>query len=158
MKSISDGLLCNALAIFRFVTGVVGRPRSILTIVPKHTPAFVAMSMILNPFSKRSSFNVLISITESIIRHYEKSIVLGSTSRALASLRIVTKLGFCFSNSSRAIVAYATPDNLAKSRWLRTAFSLSSFNFIALLLYHLTFIITMVLTNMLSKCYYFASI
>ena len=73
---------------------------------------------------------------------YLNSMEFGSTFRALASLRIVTKVGFCFSSSSRAIVAYATPDNFAKSRWLRTAFSLNSFNFMASLLYHLSFIIT----------------
>jgi hypothetical protein len=126
LKSISDSLLCSAFVILRFVTGFVGKPFSILTIVPKDTDAFVAMSMILNPFSKRISFNVLISITESQIIHYEKSIESGSTPKALANLRIVTKRGFCLPCSSRQMVFNATPDSFERSDWEMNFFNRKS--------------------------------
>ena len=61
MKSISDSLPCKTLAILCFVFGFVGKPLSILTIVPNDTPAFVANSMIVSPFSKRSSFTVFMA-------------------------------------------------------------------------------------------------
>ena len=64
LKSMADGRLRRALAILCFVIGVVGRPRSILMIVPKDTPAFVARSMIFKPRSNRISFTVFILVIE----------------------------------------------------------------------------------------------
>ena len=43
---------------------------------------------------------------------------LGSTFGAFASLRMVTKLGFCFPNSRRQMVSNATPDLAAKVNFI----------------------------------------
>jgi hypothetical protein len=70
-----------------------------------------------------------------------QSIVEGSTPRAFASLRIVTKFGFCLPVSRRQMVSYATPDLAERSLWLNIALSLNSFNF-TILFYHNTNSIT----------------
>jgi len=135
---MSEGLLCKALAILCFVFGVVGKPLSILTTVPNDTPAFVANSMIVSPFSKRISFNVFISATGSQIRQSVMSIIYhsiseGSTCSALLRARRVGKLAFCLRFSKREIVPYPTPETLANSRWLNATFSLTSLSFIEII-------------------------
>ena len=52
--------------------------------------------------------------------------VLGSTPRALASLRIVTKRGFRSPFSNRQIALVVTPDSLERSAWLITLLILNS--------------------------------
>lgn len=61
MKSISTGLLCNALAILLLVWDRTCRPFSILTIVVGETLAHIARTTIVRCFSSRISFNVFMS-------------------------------------------------------------------------------------------------
>ena len=62
---------------------------------------------------------------------WKKSISLGCTPSASASLRTVFQVGFCFPFSSRHMVLNATPVSWDRSRWLRALLSRNSFSLIA---------------------------
>ena len=61
MKSISDGLLCNALAILLLVRRRTGKPFSIFTMVVRERLALTAKPTAVRWFSPRISFNVFMS-------------------------------------------------------------------------------------------------
>ena len=74
--------------------------------------------------------------SSSKFKHYEKSIMLGSTPRAFANFLMVEKRGLYFPFSNRLTVSTVNPAFSANSRWVINFFSLNSFHFIPLF-YHI---------------------